>query len=107
MDSPNSSVFSQKLKEFYWTVTRAVGLGHLHDGSSNKHQNGLLRLLFYPLYAVAARVLSYAGVQFLDAPFLMLERVGHLSADFNSYLKDRLLAHRKVIPVLLCAGRTP
>ena len=107
MDSPNSSIFSQKLKEFYWTVTRAVGLGHLHDGSSNKHQNGLLRLLFYPLYAVAARVLSYASVRFLDAPFLMLERVGHLSADFDSYLKDQLLAHRKVIPVLLCAGRTP
>ena len=63
MDSPNSSIFSQKLKEFYWTVTRAVGLGHLHDGSSNKYQNGLLRLLFYPLYAVAARVLSYAGVR--------------------------------------------
>jgi putative glycosyltransferase (TIGR04372 family) len=107
VDSPNSSIFSQKLKEFYWTVTRAVGLGHLHDGSSNKHQNGLLRLLFYPLYAVAARVLSYAGVRFLDAPFLMLERIGHLSADFDSYLKDQLFVHRKVIPVLLCAGRTP
>jgi putative glycosyltransferase (TIGR04372 family) len=107
VNSTNSSVFSQKLKEFYWTVTRAVGLGFLHDGSRNNHRNGLLRLLFYPLYAVAARVLSYAGVRFLDAPFLMLERVGHLAMDFDSYLKDQLLAHRKVIPVLLCAGRTP
>ena len=35
MDFANSNVFSQKLKEFYWTVTRAVGLGFLHDGSRN------------------------------------------------------------------------
>ncbi len=28
-----SSLIPLKLKEFYWTVTRAVGLGYLHDGS--------------------------------------------------------------------------
>ncbi len=107
MDSPNRSIFSQKLKEFYWTVTRAVGLGFLHDGSRDKHRCGLLRLLFYPFYTIVARVLNHFGVRFLDAPFVILERVGHLAADFDLYLKDQLLSHRKVIPVLLCAGRTP
>jgi putative glycosyltransferase (TIGR04372 family) len=107
VDFINSSAFSQKLKEFYWTVTRAVGLGFLHDGSRNNHQNGLLRLLFYPLYAVAARVLSYSSFRFLDAPYWVIERVGHLAMDFDSYLKDQLLAHRKVIPILLCAGLNP
>jgi putative glycosyltransferase (TIGR04372 family) len=105
--SPNSNIFSQKLKEFYWTVTRTVGLGHLHDGSSNKHQNGLFRLLFYPLYAVAARILSRARVRFIDPPDWVIERVGHLAADFDSYFKDQLLSNRKVISILLCAGRTP
>jgi putative glycosyltransferase (TIGR04372 family) len=107
VDSTNRSVFSQKLKEFYWTATRTVGLGFLHDGSRNKYQNGLFGLLFYPLYVVSARVLGRASVRFLDAPFLMLERVGHLAIDFDSYLKDQLLSHRKVMPILLCAGRKP
>jgi len=53
VDSRNYSIFSQKLKEFYWTVTRA-GLGHLHDGSSNKHQTDFYGC-FLSLYAVAAR----------------------------------------------------
>jgi hypothetical protein len=30
-----SGLVPLKMKEFYWTVTRAVGLGHLHDGSRN------------------------------------------------------------------------
>jgi len=62
VDSIISSVFSQKLKEFYWTVTRAVGLGFLHDGSGYKHlkrllklRKSLLGLLFYPLYVLPAR----------------------------------------------------
>jgi len=46
MEFTRSSILSQKLKEFYWTVTRAIGLGYLHDGSGGKHRNGLLRLLF-------------------------------------------------------------
>ena len=33
MDSINYSVFFKRLKELYWTVTRALGLGFLHDGS--------------------------------------------------------------------------
>src|SRR5208283_5787415 len=41
MDYTNSSIFSQKLKEFYWAVTRAVGLGILHDGSVYKHRKRL------------------------------------------------------------------
>ena len=50
MDFTHSGVFSQKVKEFYWTVTRAVGLGFLHDGSRIKpkpqkiHKKGLLGL---------------------------------------------------------------
>jgi hypothetical protein len=35
MGATDSAVF-QKLKEFFWTVTRAVGLGFLHDGSRNR-----------------------------------------------------------------------
>ena len=107
MDFANSSIFSQKLKEFYWTVTRALGLSHLHDGSGYKQRKGLLLLLFYPLYAVAARVLCQVGVQFIDAPVRVIERVGHLAMDFDSYFKGQLLSHRKVIPVLLSAGRNP
>jgi putative glycosyltransferase (TIGR04372 family) len=114
VDSIISSVFSQKLKEFYWTVTRAVGLGFLHDGSGYKHlkrllklRKSLLGLLFYPLYVLPARVLSHAGVRFIGAPVNVIEQVGHLALDFDSYLKDQLLSHRKVIPVLLCAGRKP
>ena len=72
----------------------------------HKHQKGL-RLLFYPLYAVAARVLSHVGVRFIDAPLWIFDRVGHLAIDFDSYLKDQLLSDRKVIPILLCAGRKP
>ena len=37
----------------------------------------------------------------------LIERIGHLAMDFDSYLKDQILSHRKVIPVLLCAGRKP
>jgi putative glycosyltransferase (TIGR04372 family) len=107
MEFTRSSILSQKLKEFYWTVTRAIGLGYLHDGSGGKHRNGLLRLLFYPLFAIVARVLSHAGVRFIDAPVNVIEQVGHLAADFDSYFKYQLLSHRKVIPVLLCAGRKP
>ena len=107
MNSTHSSIFSQKLKEFYWTVTRAVGLGFLHDGSVAKHRTGLLGVLFHPLYVLAAPVLSQAGVRFIDAPYWVFERIGHLAMDFDSYFKEQLLSHRKVIPVLLCAGRTP
>lgn len=27
----------QRVKEFYWTATRLLGLGHLHDGSADAH----------------------------------------------------------------------
>lgn len=33
---PGLRHFCQKLREFYWTVTRLVGLGYLHDGSWRK-----------------------------------------------------------------------
>ncbi len=107
VDFATSNVLSQKLKEFYWTVTRAVGLGYLHDGSGYKPRKRLLPLLCYPLYVLPARVLSQAGVRFIDAPVNVIEQVGHLAMDFDAYFKDQLLAHRKVIPVLLCAGRKP
>ena len=68
VDSIISSVFSRKLKEFYWTVTRAVGLGFLHDGSGYKPRKRLLPLLFYPLYVLPVRVLSQAGVDLLMRP---------------------------------------
>ncbi len=107
VDSIISSVFSQKLREFYWTITRAVGLGFLHDGSGYKPRKRLLPLLFYPLHVLPARVLSQVGVRFIDAPVNVIEQVGHLAMDFDSYFKDQLLSHRKVLPVLLCAGRKP
>ncbi len=107
MEFANSNVFSQKLREFYWTVTRAIGLGYLHDGSGYNTRKRLLPLLFYPLYVLPARVLSQAGVRFIDAPVNVIEQVGHLGMDFDSYFKDQLLSHRKVLPVLLCAVRKP
>ncbi len=84
-----------------------MGLGFLHDGSTYKHPLGLLGVLLHPLYVLPARVLSQAGVRFLDAPVNVIEQVGHLAMDFDSYLKDQILSHRKVIPVLLTAGRKP
>jgi putative glycosyltransferase (TIGR04372 family) len=70
-------------------------------------RKGLLEALFYPLYAIAARVLLRAGVRFVDVPHPLLEHVGHLALDLDSYLKNHLLSNRKVIPVVLCAGRMP
>ena len=58
VDSIISSVFSQKLREFYWTVTRAVGLGFLHDGSGYKHRKSRFPLFFIHFY-----VLPCAGSQ--------------------------------------------
>ena len=73
----------------------------------NDHRKGRLGLLFYPLYAIAARVLIHADVRFIDAHTWLIEAVGHLAMNFDTYLKDQILSHRKVIPVFLCGGRKP
>ena len=71
------------------------------------HRRGYLGLLFYPFYAIAARVLIRAKVRFLDVHIWALEDVGQLAMDFDTYLKEQILSHRKVVPVLLCLGRKP
>ncbi len=72
-----------------------------------EHRKGWAGLLFYPLYAIAARILIRADVRFLDVHIWALEDVGQLAMDFDTYLKENILSHRKVFPVLLCLGRTP
>ncbi len=72
-----------------------------------EHRKGWAGLLFYPLYAIAARVLICAKVRFLDVHIWALEDVGQLAMDFDTYLKEQILSHRKVVPVLLCLGRKP
>ena len=72
-----------------------------------EHRKGWAGLLFYPLYAIAARVLIRAKVRFLDVHIWALEDVGQLAMDFDTYLKEQILSHRKVVPVLLCLGRKP
>jgi putative glycosyltransferase (TIGR04372 family) len=81
-------------------------MGQLRTGL-NDHRKGFLGLFFYPLYAIAARVLIHANVRFLDVHIWALEDVGQLAMDFDTYLKQQVLSHRKVIPVLLCLGRKP
>ena len=71
------------------------------------HRRGYLGLLFYPFYAIAARVLIRAKVRFLDMHIWALEDVGMLAMDLDTYLKEQVLSHRKVVPVLLCLGRKP
>ncbi|MGC1862606.1 MAG: TIGR04372 family glycosyltransferase [Methylocystis sp.] len=71
------------------------------------HRRGYLGLLFYPFYAIAARVLIRAKVRFLDVHIWALEDVGQLAMDFDTYLKENVLSDRKVFPVLLCLGRKP
>ena len=112
MNSIDSGLFCQKLKEFYWTVTRTVGLGHLHGVNFDEHLSSLkkqrkkfLKSLLYSIYAIAAPILRHARVRFIDAPPWILERIGHLAIDFDSYLKDRLLSQQKFISILLCADR--
>lgn len=86
-------------------MTRAVRTSRLHGRNLNEDLERLLRPLFYPLYAVPAGILGRAGVRFVEAPPWVFNRVGHLAIDFDSYLKDQLLSHQKVIPIFLCASR--
>ena len=72
-----------------------------------EHRKGWAGFLFYPLYAIVARILIRADVRFLDVHIWALEDVGQLAMDFDTYLKENILSHRKVFPVLLCLGRTP
>ena len=72
-----------------------------------EHRKGWGGFLFYPLYAIVARILIRADVRFLDVHIWALEDVGQLAMDFDTYLKENILSHRKVFPVLLCLGRTP
>ena len=53
------------------------------------HRRGYLGLLFYPFYAIAARVLIRAKVRFLDVHIWALEDVGQLAMDFDTYLKEQ------------------
>ena len=55
------------------------------------HRRGYLGLLFYPFYAIAARVLIRAKVRFLDVHIWALEDVGQLAMDFDTYLKENVL----------------
>ena len=71
------------------------------------HRRGYLGLLFYPFYALAARILIRAKVRFLDVHIWALEDIGQLAMDFDTYLKKQILSHRKVVPVLPCLGRKP
>jgi putative glycosyltransferase (TIGR04372 family) len=112
---------SQKLKEGYWEVTRAIGLEWLHGKSWAElcHEAGkaLRRLqdwlhqtwprLVNAGYSPLACILRRAGVHFVAPPGLQLDRIGHLAVDIDSYLKDRMLAGRKGYTVLVRPPSTP
>ena len=53
--SPNAILFYYRLKEFYWTVTRLLGLGHLHDGARPRNTHTPIRPSAPPRAAGADR----------------------------------------------------
>ncbi|MBM3550733.1 MAG: glycosyltransferase family 4 protein [Alphaproteobacteria bacterium] len=47
-----------KLREFYWTLTRRLGLAHLHDGSRNRRRSSLNRRPLLPAELASDDTLS-------------------------------------------------
>jgi putative glycosyltransferase (TIGR04372 family) len=103
--------FALRVKEAYWTATRALGLSFV-QGNERKYAIHIVGIVLFPIYWLIAKRLSRTRVRFLDAifegePYGILEHVGQCAMDFDSYLKDQILIDRKVLPIFPCAGRKP
>ena len=98
-------IIALRLRELRWTVARAVGLGpdDPPDNTAHRIVGGLLTALYW----LPAAFIRRTNIRFIDPHPWIIEAVGHLATDFDSYLKDRILAECDVKPVVLCASYVP
>ena len=105
---------ASRAKEFYWTVTRFIGLGFTHEWTAGQLKDAVCTMLVNAMYwlltpvtAVVADLLRRLHIEFLDLPCWQLNRIGHAALDIDCYLKETMLAGVTVRPILLAAGCAP
>ncbi len=107
----SKQVVSLKIKELIWTITRVVGLGAFHHPDARRavyaHFDNafgvVLRALYWPVYTVVRR----RGMRFIEPQSWIIEAIGHLATDLDSYVKDTILAGRESNIVMLCTRYRP
>ncbi len=95
----------RRLRELCWTVLRTLGLAP--DSPADSRGRRVLDRCLKALYRLPATVARRRRLRFIDPPQWIIEAVGHLATDFDSYLKDNLLAGRSIVPVVLCDRYSP